>query len=251
MTRRVALVTGGARGIGGASCIALARDGADIAICDLGEESSAAATMAEVAAAGRTARYYRADVSDRARIEAMFDAIQADFGRLDIVVNNAAYSVRNYLVDLDYADVERVWAVIQGGTFHCSQLGARRMIAQQSGGSIVMISSVHAERPFPRSTAYNGAKAAVNQMALTWAAELAPHHIRVNVIEPGWTDTPGERAFYSEEQIRKEGAALPLGRLAEPSEIASAVRFLCSGNASYVTGSILRVDGGIILPAAR
>jgi len=140
--------------------------------------------------------------------------------------------------------------VILWGTFHCSQFAARQMAASGRGGSIVMISSVHAERAFPRSTSYNGAKAAVNQMALTWAAELAPHRIRVNVIEPGWTDTPGERTFYTEEQIREEGARLPLGRLGTPAEIARAARFLVSPDASYITGAILRVDGGIVLPKA-
>lgn len=243
------MITGGARGIGAACGEALARDGADIAICDPGDPSAA---IAAIEVLGRRARAYRADVADRAQMEAMFSAIAADFGRVDILVNNAAYSVRKPMVELDPRDFERVLAVIQGGTFHCSQLAARMMIRQGGGGSIVMISSVHAERAFPRSTAYNGSKAAVNHMALTWAAELAPHRIRVNVIEPGWTDTPGERAFYSEEQIRKEGAELPLGRLAEPREIAAAVRFLCAEEqASYITGSVLRVDGGITLPAAR
>jgi len=168
-------------------------------------------------------------------------------GSLDVLVNNAAKSVRKPLLELDVADVEQTWNVILWGTFHCSQIAARIMAAQGRGGNIVMISSVHAYRAFPNSTAYNGAKAAVNHMAATWAAELAPHRIRVNSIEPGWIDTPGERAFYTEQQIQEAGSRLPLGRLGSPEDIAKAVRFLVSEDGSYITGTCLRVDGGIVL----
>ncbi len=248
---KVALVTGAARGIGQACAVELARHGADIAFCDLGPSESAQETVGLVEAEGRRARYYRCDVGERADVEAMFAGLTADFGRLDICINNAAASIRKPLIELEVSDVAAVWKVTLWGVFHCSQLAARQMVKQGDGGCLLMISSVHAERAFGRSTAYNGAKAAVNQMAMTWAAELAQHRIRVNVIEPGWTDTPGERAFYSEARIKEEGLSLPLGRLANPSEIATAARFLCSADASYVTGSILRVDGGFVLPAAR
>jgi glucose 1-dehydrogenase len=122
------------------------------------------------------------------------------------------------------------------------------MVKQGTGGSIVMISSVHAYRPFPLSTAYNGAKAAVNHMAFTWAVELAPHRIRVNVVEPGWIDTPGERESFGEQYVREKGRKLLLGRIGEPEDIANAVLYLVSDDASYVTGTCLRVDGGFILP---
>src|SRR5262249_44482704 len=98
---------------------------------------------------------------------------------------------------------------------------------------------------------YNGAKAAINHMAATWAVELAPHGIRVNCIEPGWTDTPGERALSTEEQIREWGSKLLLGRLAQPGEIAKGVGYLVSDDAAYVTGTVLRIDGGFILPNPR
>lgn len=244
---KVALVTGGARGIGKATAEELARAGADVAFCDLGDEASAQATLAGIQGAGRRGLFRRADVGDRAAIEHLFATVLETFGRLDILVNNAACNIRKPLVDLDVADVEKVWNVSLWGVFHCSQLAARQMV-KQGGGSIVTISSVHAVRAFPNSTAYNGAKAAVNQMTQTWAAELAGQGVRVNCIEPGWIDTPGERSFYSEEQIQTEGRKLPLGRLGRPEDIAAAVRYLVSDQAAYVTGTCLRVDGGIVLP---
>ncbi|MFN7923213.1 MAG: SDR family oxidoreductase [Bryobacteraceae bacterium] len=239
---RTAIVTGGARGIGRASCVELARAGAKIVFCDRAESGDE--TIAAVREAGSEAIYVRGDVSDRGQMEQLFAAAP----RVDVLVNNAAINIRKPMVELECDDVRKVWDVILWGTFHCSQLAARRMIEQGEGGSIIMISSVHAYRPFPLSTSYNGAKAAVNHMAATWAAELAPHRIRVNSIEPGWIDTPGERTFYTEEQIQKEGENLPWGRLGRPEEIARAVRFLATGESSYVTGSVLRVDGGIVLP---
>jgi glucose 1-dehydrogenase len=191
---------------------------------------------------------FKASVADRGAMESMFAATARELGGVDILINNAAINIRKPLIELEVSDVEKVWAVSLWGVFHCSQLAARLMVEQQRGGAIVMISSVHAEVGYKRSTSYNAAKAAINQMAKTWAAELAEHRIRVNSIEPGWTDTPGERNFYTEEQIREEGRSIPLGRLAQPVEIARAARFLASDDASYITGSILRVDGGHILP---
>ncbi|MBM3792937.1 MAG: SDR family oxidoreductase [Acidobacteria bacterium] len=246
---QTALITGAARGIGAACAVELARAGAArVVLCDVraSEDEVTRQTIRDVQNAGAEVLYQQADVGNRAAMEALF----ASAGAVDILINNAAINIRKSLLELEPDDVAPVWQVILWGTFHCSQFAARQMAASGRGGSIVMISSVHAERAFPRSTSYNGAKAAVNQMALTWAAELAPHRIRVNVIEPGWTDTPGERTFYTEEQIREEGARLPLGRLGTPAEIARAARFLVSPDASYITGAILRVDGGIVLPKA-
>lgn len=244
---KVALVTGGARGIGQATAASLAEAGADVVICDICSETDASAALEGVRSHGRRAAFYQVDVGDRGKVFQMFHDIVAEFGQLDILVNNAAANVRKPLIELEVADVEKVWAVALWGVFHCSQAAARHMIPK-GRGSLVMISSVHASFPFPNNTAYNGAKAAVNHMARTWAAELAPHGIRVNTIEPGWTDTPGERLHYTEDQILEEGRKIPLGRLANPSEIATAVRFLVSDEASYVTGSCVRVDGGIVLP---
>ena len=246
---KVAVVTGGARGIGQAVAAELARSGADIVFCDICPDEQAARTLELVRGHGRKARFIRADVGNRSEVELMFREIVDQFGRIDILVNNAAVNKRKPLVDLSIEDVEKVWSVALWGVFHCSQLAARQM-TQQKSGSIVMISSVHAVQPFPNNTAYNGAKAAVNHMARTWAAELVRDNIRVNVVEPGWTDTPGERTLYSEEEIQREGSRLPMGHLASATDIANAVRFLVSDEAAYITGSCLRVDGGLLLPKA-
>ncbi|MFN7936509.1 MAG: SDR family oxidoreductase [Bryobacteraceae bacterium] len=245
MTGKVAWITGGSQGIGQGCAVELARAGCDIAFCDIGAETE---TIRIVQSLGRRALFVEGDVSNRESMEAVARRIMETYGRLDILVNNAAFGVRKAFLDLEIADVERVWAVALWGVFHCSQIAARLMVKAANGGSIISISSVHAERAFPMSTAYNAAKSGVNAMTLTWASELAQHNIRVNAIEPGWTDTPGERRYFSEELIREEGKKLPLGRLAEPAEIGKAARFLASEDAAYITGTILKVDGGFLLP---
>jgi len=227
--------------------VELSRSGANVVFCDVCDPELAAGTLSAIHQAGRSGRYFRTSVADRPGLERLFADMLNEFGRLDILVNNAAISIRKPFLDLDVTDVQKVWDVALWGVFHCSQLAARQMV-KQGGGSIVVISSVHAERPFPNSTAYNGAKAAVNNMARTWAAELAKDNVRVNVIEPGWIDTPGERSYFTEEQILEQGRKLPLGRLGKPEEIATAVRYIVSDEAAYITGSCMRVDGGILLP---
>jgi glucose 1-dehydrogenase len=239
-----ALVTGAARGIGQATAIELAKRGADIAVADTADADQ---TIAAVESQNVRGLYGQTDVSDRPAMERLFERIQTEFGGLDILINNAARSIRKPLVDLSVEDVEATWSVALWGVFHATQLAARMMIAQEQPGNIVTISSVLAHVPYVNSSPYNGAKAAINQMTRTWALELAPHRIRVNAIEPGWIDTPGERAFATEDQLREEAAKLPLGRLGRAEEIAKAVAFLVSEDASYITGSILKVDGGISL----
>lgn len=244
---KTALVTGAARGIGQAIAAELAAKGANLVLCDLSSPSEASETIDTMMKLGRAPLYCQADVGNRAEMERVFAECVNVFGHLDILVNNAAINIRKPLLDLEIDDVARIWSVVLWGVFHCSQLAARLMVSQGEGGNIVMISSVHSQSAFPGSTAYNAAKAAVNQMARTWAIELAPNRIRVNIVEPGPIDTPGERKVFTEEQLAGMKKRVPLGRLGQPVDIAHAVSFLVSPRADFITGSCLRVDGGSLL----
>jgi glucose 1-dehydrogenase len=170
------------------------------------------------------------------------------FGRLDIAVSNACYSDREPFYEADLAGFRRTVDVTMWGAFYLLRASARQMIAQGSGGSIVIISSPHAWIAVPRSMAYNMSKAAIDQMARTAAIELVEHRIRVNIVHPGWIDTPGERKFATDEQIQQAAGKLPWGRLGRPEEIGRGVAFLCNPASDYITGSSLSIDGGITLP---
>ncbi len=249
LKNKVAIVTGSSRGIGRAAAIELARNGADVTVNARSHPDEGREVVQEIERLGRRSLLFQGSVADRAQDEAMVQQTVEQLGRLDIMVANAAYSVRKPFLELEVKDVEETWGVTLWGVFHCCQLAARQMVKQGEGGSIVIVSSVHAYRPYSLSTAYNGAKAAINHMAATWAAELARHKIRVNVLEPGWIDTPGERAYSSEEQIKQRGSKLLMGRLGTSEEMAKAILFMVSEeDSSYMTGSCLRVDGGFVLP---
>ena len=245
---KVALVTGAARGIGRACVLEMARRGADVAINDVRLIDEAESVAREVRAMSKRAIVAQGDVSDRQAMDALVNRTVEELGRLDILVANAGRNVRKPFLEMEPRDMEETLAVTLWGTFHVSQLAARQMVRQGRGGSIVFISSVHAVLAIPGSAAYNAAKAGINHLARTMAAELTPHSVRVNTIEPGWIDTPGERAAFGEQQLREAGAQLPLGRMGTADEIARGAAFLASDEASYITGSTLRIDGGYALP---
>jgi glucose 1-dehydrogenase len=245
---QVALVTGASAGIGYATAWALARAGADVALNFLTYPEAAEELAERVRALGRQALLLPGDVADLATVEELVRQTAAGLGRLDIVVANAAYSDEAPFHTADLAGVRRTLDVTLWGAYYAFRAGACYLIKQGQGGNLVLIGSPHAQEAFPNSLPYNMAKAAVEQMARTAAVELFPHRIRVNVVRPGWTDTPGERKFFSEETLRRAGAALPWGRLARPEEIARAVLFLVDPASEYITGSTLSVDGGITLP---
>ena len=243
---RVALVTGGARGIGRAAALALAEAGADVVLVDLLEDQ-AQSVAREIEALGRRALVQRADVSDRAQVERAVQAAVAHFGRLDITVANAARSIRRRFIELSWEDAWATFSVTLFGVWHTCQFAAQHMVRQGQGGKIVIISSIMSELATPDSAAYNSAKAALNELGRTVANELTEHHINVNIIQPGWIDTPGERLFFSGEEMREGGQRMPWGRLGQPEEIGRLVRFLASPEADYMTGSIVRMDGGLIM----
>jgi glucose 1-dehydrogenase len=250
-TGKVALATGAARGIGRGVALALAADGANVVINDVAHKDEATAVAAEIEAMGQQALVWLADVSERTAVAGLIAATVSYFGQLDIAVANAAVSVRQLMVEAEWADVLRTIEVSQFGVFHTCQMAARQMAQQalngRSRGKIIIIGSVHQELAVPRSAAYNMSKAAVNHLARTMAAELAGQRINVNVVNPGWIETPGELAYYTPEAIAEAGKCIPWGRIGQPEDIAQAVAFLASDAADYVTGAALRVDGGYVL----
>lgn len=250
LTNKVALITGAGRGIGRGIALCMAEEGADIVVNDLPPApggDGAHATAREVESLGRRALPYHADVSDREQVAAMFAAAVERFGRVDIVVANAAVSVREPVVEARWEGVLRTIEVVQFGVFHTCQAAAQQLVRQGGGGKIIIIGSLLGEVPLATSAAYNMAKAAVNHFARTLALELLPQRVNVNVINPGFVDTPGERAFASEEQIQQFSRDMPWGRAAVPRDIGRAAAFLASDDADYITGAALLVDGGLKL----
>jgi len=240
--------SGASSGIGRATALALAQEGADVAINYLTYPESAEELAGQVRALGRRASLFPIDVSDQSAVEQMVNRVVAELGRLDLLVTSAFYSDEEKLHLADMIGFRRTIDVTMWGTFYALRAAANAMIRQGQGGSIVLVSSEHAVVPMPTCAAYNMAKAAVDQLGRTAALELIPHGIRVNVIYPGWTDTPGERKYFSEDVLRKASAQLPAGRLAWPEEIARGILFLLDPASEYVIGSILPIDGGGLLP---
>jgi glucose 1-dehydrogenase len=243
-----ALVTGASRGIGRAVAIELARQGANVGINFRSHPEEAEEVAKEVRAAGGKALLLKADVADIKAVDEMVAKMAADLGSVDLFVSNAAYSDRQLMLDADMDGFRRTIDVSMWGAFHGLRASAKQMVKQGKGGSIVIVSSPHAVLAIPTAMAYNMSKAAIDHMARTAAIELVGHRIRVNIVHPGWIDTPGERKFFSEEQMQVGGSNLPWGRLGRPDEIAKGVAFILSDDAEYMTGSTVAIDGGVSLP---
>ncbi len=247
LSGKIALVTGSGRGIGRGCALELAKAGADVVVNDRPGGDDTQETAQLIRALGRRAEIVEADVLRRPGCEELIERAEKTLGGVDILVSNIAVSIRNDFLTYNPEEFELVVQGSLSAGFHISQLAAQRMVARARGGKIVFISSVHAAMPYARSCAYNAGKAGLNHMAETIAIELAPHRINVNVIEPGATDTPGERIKFGDEHLRKVGAMLPWGRMGTIEDIGCATRFLCSPEADYITGTVLRVDGGYVL----
>ncbi len=244
LEHKVALVTGAGRGIGLGCALELARCGADLVINDRPGSLEVASAADEIRALGRTCTVIESDVFTRAGCEALVNQTIESTGQIDILVSSPAKSLRSGFLQYDPQDFESSIAGTLTAGFHMSQLVARQMVERNQGGKIVFISSVHAEMQFANSIAYGSAKAGLNHMACTIATELLQHRINVNVVEPGWIDTPGEHATFGKETFLREGKKLPWGRLGTSQDIGHAVAFLASDEADYITGAILPVDGG-------
>jgi glucose 1-dehydrogenase len=247
LSAKKALVTGAGRGIGRGCAVALARAGADLVVNDLVEDDDLRGVAAEIEALGRRGVIVSGDAFDRGVCtQTAAHAIEA-LGRIDVFVSVPAFSKRGAFLDYPPDLLDRTLQGTLAAAFFMSQLVARHMVNRGGGGKIIFISSVQAQMVHVGCAAYAAAKAGLNQMALTAAAELAPHRINVNVIEPGWIDTPAERQAFGDAAVDEHAAKMPWGRLGTPDDIGHAAAFLASEDADYVTGSVLRVDGGYVL----
>ena len=245
---RVAVVTGASLGIGRATAIALGKAGASVIVNYRSSADKAQEVVQLIEEAGSKAIAAAGDVADLAAVEALVGLAVRKFGKLDIAVSNAAYSDREVFYEADMAGFRRTVDVTMWGAFHLMRAATQQMIKQGQGGAIALVSSPHAFIPAPRAMAYNMSKAAIEHAARTAAIEVAQFKIRINIVQPGWTDTPGELKFATRETLDTAGAKIPLGRLGTAEEMADGILFLCDPKHSYMTGAALLIDGGISLP---
>lgn len=250
MQGKVALITGGAAGIGKATAQRFAEEGATVVICDL----NAAVGEQTAAELGPNARFYPVDVTDRQAVQAWVNDVQARYGRIDVLINNAGIVRDHQLVRvkegeplrmMSEADFDLVIAVNLKGVFNCTQAVAPTMI-EQGSGSIVSASSVVGLDGNFGQTNYVATKAGVIGMTKVWARELGRYGIRVNAIAPGFIGTD-ILASMPEKVLAGLAAHTPLRRMGEPREVANAYLFLASDEASFVSGAVLRVDGGLVV----
>ncbi|TMK89307.1 MAG: SDR family oxidoreductase [Actinobacteria bacterium] len=245
---RVALVSGGGRGIGKAIALGLAADGADVAINYRRDEDAARETVGEIEGLGRKAAAYRASVDDVDEDQAMVDELLSTFGHVDILVNNAGIASRGGTVaKTDPAEVVRVIGTHAVGAHHLCRMLVPQM-RQRERGDVVMISSIATKAMLGGGAPYNMAKAALEALALTLANEEKTRGIRVNIVAPGLVDTEMGRRLVKGamgvEDIRTLDNTMPFGRVCSPEEVAGVVRFLVSEAGSFITGQRIYLDGG-------
>lgn len=248
MDARVALVTGGGRGIGRAVSLELARQGHDVAIGWVRDEAAATAVAAEVRALGRRAATVRGDVGDPVECRQLVDGTVAELGGIDVLIANAGVIARADFLDVTPEDYDSQLAANARGSYFAAQAAARRMIEQGRGGRIVFVTSRLAEAVAPGLSAYSVSKAAQRMAMMCAATELAQHGITVNAVAPGTTETDINREFLSDPERRRAMLApIVLGRPGQPDDISGAVAFLVSDAASYITGATIQVNGGSLM----
>jgi len=240
---RIALVTGAQQGIGRAIALALAREGADVAVNYLDDRGAAEKVADGIRGHGRRAIVVQGDVSRSADAEAMVAATVRDLGVPHVLVNNAGVFPRAAFLELQEREWDHVLGVNLKGSFLCAQAAARAMVAAGRAGAIVNLSS-SAVRGDPRGVHYSSSKAGVVGLTRAMALALAPHGIRVNAIAPGLTDTAQPRYGNTEEQIAARVSEIPLGGIARPDQIAAVAVFLASDDADRITGELIHVNGG-------
>ena len=245
LTDKVAIVTGASRGIGRQIAMTLAQEGAYVIVNYNGSKEAAEAVVETITAAGGQAEIWQCSVADFVAVEEMIKSIYKKFGHIDVLVNNAGITKDNLLMAMKEADFDEVIDVNLKGAFNTMRHVARPMLKQR-GGSIINISSVVGILGNAGQVNYAASKAGVIGMTKSMARELASRGVRVNAIAPGFVETAMTEKL--PEEARKAGAAqVPLGRFAKPEEVAAAVCFLAGDDASYITGQVLCVDGGMAM----
>lgn len=244
---KVAIVTGGNSGIGLAIVLELAKQGANIVIDYVAHPEATDDLIKQVLALGDQAVGVKADVSKIADLKNLIATAVTKFGRVDIMVNNAGVETRTSILDTTEDDYEKVLAINLKSAFFGTQLAAQQMIKQGDGGRIINITSVHEDWPMPGNTAYCLSKGGMRMLTRTAGVELAPHNILVVGVGPGAVATPINLGTMNNPALLKKlDAAIPLGRMAQPSEIGSVVAFLASDAASYIAATTIFADGGIM-----
>lgn len=244
---KVAIVTGAATGIGQAIAIRFAREGAPVVIDYVGPQGTASKTEQAIADGGGKCVSVAADVSKPDDVRKLVDAAVKNFGRIDIVVNNAGIEKKAAFVDYPFEEAQKILAVNLMGPFLVSQAAARQMIEQGAGGRIINISSIHEDLPMPTNAAYCASKGGLRMLTRTIAVELAKYGITVNNIGPGAVYTPIDADIEAQPEVEKAlMAEIPLNRWGKPEEIAGLAVYLASDEASYVTGSTYFIDGGML-----
>jgi 3-oxoacyl-[acyl-carrier protein] reductase len=240
---KVALVTGGYRGLGQAMCVALAKQGAYVVAAGTREPEAGAETLAQMEAVGGKGEAVRLDVTDSDRVEATIRDIHKRLGRFDILVNNAGIAKDNLLLRVSDEDIQQTFATNVTGAINCAR-SAMKLMMRARRGRIVNLSSVVGESGNPGQAVYSASKAALIGLTKTLAREYASRGVTVNAVAPGFIETDMTKDL-PEEAKKSILSQVPLVRMGRPEDVAGAVVFLCSDEASYVTGQVLRVNGGM------
>lgn len=242
---KTAVVTGGSRGIGKAIALKLAQEGADVAIVYAGNESAAQETRETLESYGGKAKAYRCDVSDDAQTKALVDAVLADFGGIDILVNNAGIVRDGLLLSMKEEDFDAVLDTNLKGAFHMIKHTYRNFMKKR-GGRIINIASVSGIVGNPGQANYSAAKAGLIGLTKATAKELAGRNVTCNAIAPGFIETD-MTAGLAEKAKEAAVGAIPLKRMGRPEDIAELVAFLAGDGAGYLTGEVIKIDGGLCM----
>ncbi len=244
-TGKVVLVTGASRGIGAATAMAFAQEGAKIAVNYRADLAGAEQTKAAIETAGGVAMLTPGDIAVTAEIERMVAAIEAQLGAIDVLINNAAVANRSNFLDLTLDELDLLWLTNVRGVFHLSQRVAKGM-TERGAGVIIHLSSILARLAVPSRTAYCTTKAAIEGMTRAMAVDLAPFGVRVNAVAPGLVSTEMLLSGMPDPDLQATiQSYIPGGRFGYPAEVASVILFLCSDDAAYINGSLIPVDAGL------